>query len=130
VSEKRRRWMFWTIFLAAVIGLLLYMRCSGIGFGLGDESSTSATPRATSDQPPPQPLTSTPTPDAAAPRCQVRVDGTGVTLGGEAIEIAELAGRCAAGVELTVTGDARYGDAAAVREAVKAAGIDLLDRSR
>lgn len=121
MSERRRRWGVWLVVIAAAIAALLYARC-GDGFGLGGLGAGDLTDQKTS----PQPLLTTS--DAAAPRCHIRVDAAGVTLEGAPIEIADIAGRCRAGVELTVTGDARYGDAQAVREAVRAAGIDLLDR--
>jgi hypothetical protein len=130
-DSKRRRWILWLLFIAAAICALLYLRCSGYGFGGSGDDSASSRPKPKPRAPTtaPQPLVGTPSADAAPPRCKVRVDKTGVSIGGEAVEIAEVAGRCGAGVELTVTGDARYGDAEALREALKTAGIDLLDRS-
>lgn len=129
-SSNRKRWLFWLIFSAAVIAAFLFLRCSGYGFGGGGGGSEVNRPKPKPSTAAPRPLVGAPTPDAAAPRCAVRVDATGVTLAGAKVEIPDLVARCSAGVELTVTGDARYGDAQAVRDAVRSAGIDLLDRSR
>ena len=128
MSKQRTRWSFWILLLAGAIAALLYTRC-GAGFGLGGSGAESI-----EDRPAVQPVATPPAPgkaaDAAPPRCEIRVDGTGVTLGGEPIEVDGIASRCPGGVELTVTGDARYGEAEAVREAVRAAGLELLDRSQ
>lgn len=122
MSDKRRRWWWWLAIAAAIVVAILLLRCAGIGFGGADDDREDAeTPTA-------QPLAEVPS--APNPRCRVRVDSTGVSLAGTRIETADMIARCKAGVELTVTGDARFGDAEAVREAVRAAGIDLLDRSK
>lgn len=129
MSGKRRRWWLWLLLIAAAICAVLFLRCAGIGFGVGGGAST---PRPTTEpetRPKPQPLAGGATADAAIRRCQVRVDSGGVTLAGDSVETADVVARCPGGVELTVTGDARYGDAKALREGLKAAGIDLLDRS-
>lgn len=125
MSDKRRRWWWWWLAIAAaIIAAILLLRCAGVGFG------GAAADRETADTPAPQSLADPPTSGVPTRRCQIRVDSTGISLAGTHIETADIGARCKVGVELTVTGDARFGDAEAVREAVRAAGIDLLDRSR
>jgi len=121
MSERKRRWWWWLVIAALAVLAFLFLRCAGIGFGgPGDGADDRQTP---------QTLSAT-NPEAGAARCQVRIDADGLSLAGARAEIAAVIDKCAAGIDLAVTGNARFGDVEAFRKAAAAARIDLLDRPR
>jgi hypothetical protein len=67
---------------------------------------------------------------AAAARCQLRLDPSGLSIDGEPAEIEDAVDACAASgaADLVVTGDARYGEFEALSEALDAAGVDVYVR--
>jgi hypothetical protein len=122
------RILFWAAAIAAIVLAILFVRCGG-GWGLGlgggkgrgvatgkgdGEGTGKARPAA----------------DRAPLRCQVRVDGTGLSLDGKpsSIPAAVTACKATAGADVLVAGDARQGTWDELRAALDAAGIPSLVR--
>jgi hypothetical protein len=119
------------LLLAAIAAVLYFFGLPGLGLGIGPgtgDATTAGKPEA--DAADAQPAGAQPDaaePEAGAP-CELRLDPSGLTLGGVPIAIEAAVARCKAGgrARLTVTGDARYGDLVAIRDALQEAGIEVL----
>ncbi len=124
-AAGRKRLVFWLILLALVIAAILFLRCRGsLGLGgSGDDTSREQKPTGQ-----PATLADTPSPaDAALPRCQLRLDASGLTIAGTPGEIADAVAACKAprAADLVVTGDANFGAAQDLEAALKTAGIEV-----
>ena len=111
---RRRKLIMLAVWIALVVAAVMYLRC-GQGWGTGGSGSGNG-----------QGIVA---PDHAKQRCQVRLDGKGVTLDGSAMSkerAVELCARRGGGAEVTVTGDAREGDWAQMRGMLGAARVDIV----
>lgn len=121
----RKRLVFWLILLGLVIAAILFLRCRG-SLGLGGSGEDSSREQKPTGQP--ARLADTPSPaDAALPRCQLRLDATGLTIAGKPGEIADAIAACEPprAADLIVTGDANFGTAQQLETALKGAGIEV-----
>jgi hypothetical protein len=137
VRLKRRgrlgRLLFWVCAIAAIVAVFLLGKCGG-GFGLGKgkgglgggsskgvlgaKGSGAATGSGSGSE-------------AAPARCMVRVDGTGITVGGKVATVEEVIVACkaaTAGADVIVAGDARQATWEELRAALDANGIASLVR--
>ncbi len=65
----------------------------------------------------------------AARHCTLRLSAAGLTVGGQPMTVAAAADHCRGGrSELAVTGDANYGQALALRAALKESGVSVADK--
>ena len=125
-APKRRLRKGRVIAGAGLIGLiaaaLMFLRC-GQDFGLGGgDGEAPETPVVADAAPPPA--------DAAPARCLLRLDADGLTLEGAplTVEGAVEACRAAGAAELVVTGDASFGLRERLRQALRAAALELYEK--
>jgi hypothetical protein len=119
--SRRRRLLFWLLAIGAIAAAVLLIRCGG-GFGLGKGGLGVGGGSARGLRAP----TGSGSASAAAPaRCAVRVDGSGITLGGTAAAVGEVVTACRAsgGADVVVAGDARQGTWDELRAALDGAGV-------
>jgi hypothetical protein len=124
--EKKRGRPVLLVSLCGVLAAILYLRCDdGLGLlervGLVDPEEP---PSATIDAAPPA------VDDARIERCRLRLDGAGLTLGGEPVELDDAVEACraAGAADLVVTGDATFGTFEEVRAALEEAGVEVYQR--
>lgn len=136
--RRKRRLLGAGLIGAAIFLVLALLRC-GADFGLGgsgqdqgsdtiDASLTDASKPASSDATIAAAEVSS---DAAGPsRCVLRLDGDGLTIDGvpAAIDDAVTACQEVGSADLTVTGDAAFGTAESLRQALERAGIEVYER--
>jgi hypothetical protein len=106
---------------ALLVAALLFLRCgTELGFGDGE------------DEAPPSPIADAapPVADAAPARCQLRLDGDGLTLAGAVVSVQDAVEACraAGAAELVVTGDASFGLRERLRSALREAAVELYER--
>jgi len=117
--RRRRKLLFISVWAAAIIAAVLYLRC-GSGWGTGGKGagkgSGSGGPTAV--------------PAAGPKRCIVRVSVEGIIVDGKKSTRDEAVAACKAtdGALVTVTGDARQGDWDDLRTALDAAGVKIFTR--
>jgi hypothetical protein len=120
------RFVLFAGLVAAIVLAVLYARCNG-GFGLGggSESGSGKTTKPRTAVPP----TAI---DAGVPRCQIRVDGAGITVDGKPATLASAVTTCerARAADVVVTGDARQGTWDELRAAFERASIETFVRGR
>ncbi len=122
-AAGRKRLVFWLILLGLVVAAILFLRCRG-SLGLGGSGNEPTRQRQPTGQP--ARLADTPA-DAALPRCQLRLDATGLTIAGNPGEIGDAIAACKPprAADLIVTGDANFGAAQDLEAALKTAGIEV-----
>lgn len=108
--------------IGLLVAALLFLRCGqdfGLGGGAGDAPET---PVRADAAPPPA--------DAAPERCRLRLDADGLTLAGAVITVDDAVEACraAGAAELVVTGDASFGLRERLRQALRAAAIELYEK--
>jgi hypothetical protein len=109
--------------LAALVVLaVIYARCGG-GFGLGGGGGAGLSPGSGSGSASASAVGSAK--QAPPPRCQVRVDATGIHVDGKEVDQAGAVAACkpAAAADVLVTGDATQGTWDALRAALDQAGV-------
>jgi hypothetical protein len=110
----RRRIVMLSAWAGAIILAVLYLRC-GRGWGTGGEGGGGSDRGSAASS-------------ATKKRCQIRLDGKGLTVDGHsasrdtATELCKAAG----GAEVVVTGAAREGDWAMLRGMLSAAHVDIV----
>jgi hypothetical protein len=113
--------------IAALAVLVPWKKCGGElglpGFrggegGIDDTPRSVATEPGSEREPPPSPM-------AQPPRCQVRLDASGLTLAGSPAERTAVIAACKemGAADVVVTGDAAQGQWDALREALEKAGV-------
>ena len=140
---RRRRPLGLLLVLVLLGALLLYFRCGdGLGLGLGlwpgeggdDRASDPdrSTPEASEVSDPAagelRPAVGGEIPPAR--RCQLRLDGAGLSVDGESTDTLGAVARCrsAGAADLVVTGDAVYGQLESLRAALEGAGVPVFVR--
>jgi hypothetical protein len=126
---RKRRVLGAGVLAALLIALLYHLTCEG-GFGPGGGTGSKSEHQPA---PPDASTAAAAVRDAAPPpRCQLRLDPSGLTLDGAAItvEAAVAACRSAGAADLIVTGDSAYGASSALRAALDDAGVAVFDGSR
>ncbi|MBE7449817.1 MAG: hypothetical protein HS111_13215 [Kofleriaceae bacterium] len=119
--------LFWLIAIAVIVLAIVLIRCAG-GFGVGkggDQGLAGRAPRALRSD-----LGVDGGPAAAPARCAVRVDASGVSLGGAPATVVAVVTACQAtsGADVVVAGDARQGTWDELRGALEAGGVPVLVR--
>lgn len=116
--RRTRRLLFITVWGAAIIAAVLYLRC-GSGWGTGGKGAgkgagAGGVPAATS----------------GPKRCVVRVSAKGIEVDGKTMKRDEAVAACKAteGALVTVTGDARQGDWDDLKAALEAAHVKIFTR--
>jgi hypothetical protein len=151
-QASRRRFRPFTalVLLALVAAAIMYLRCGeqfGLGGGQGEGSnaergepaSDKAAEKADESGGEPQAGKGAEADEvrpavggaAAAPeRCKLRLDSSGLTLDGKASTTDEAVTACkqSGGAELTVTGDAVFGERERLREALDQGGVEVFVR--
>lgn len=119
--RQRRRRIFLLLLLAAAIALAVIYGTCGKGWGLGAGKGEGAGSGSGSVRP------IAVLPDGPPARCAIRVAGGELpyTLDDKPSSVDAILTACAAGVDVTVTGDAREGDWTTLREALAKAGIAI-----
>lgn len=124
--RRRRRLIFWILALGAIVAAVVLIRCGG-GFGLGRGKGGAGEGerrglRGGAER--------GGGPAAAPARCAVRVDASGVSLGGAQATVAAVVTACQAtsGADVVVAGDARQGTWDELRGALEAGGVPVLVR--
>ena len=137
---RRRRPVGLLLFLALLGALLLYFRCGdGLGLGLGlwpgEEGASDPDRSAAEVRDEVVPATGELRPAVGgevppARRCQLRLDGGGLTVDGESTDATGAVARCrtAGAADLVVTGDAVYGQLESLRAALEGAGVPVFVR--
>jgi hypothetical protein len=139
-QPRRFRPLFTLVLLAMVAAAIMYLRC-GDEFGLGGSTGGSVgdgkqgeAERDRGDQPGDGKSDIRPAAGSGAAakqrlRCELRLDASGLTLDGEPATPKEAADECKkVGAELTVTGDAKFGESEKVRKALDEAGVEVFVR--
>jgi hypothetical protein len=148
-APQRRRFRPFTaiLMLALVVGAIMYLRC-GEDFGLGGgraggdgEPGEPAGEKAAekADDPGGQEAGKKTEAEDVRPavggapakqRCKLRLDASGLTRDGKASTTEEAVTACkqAGGAELTVTGDAVFGERERLREALDEGGVEVFVR--
>ena len=125
-NEKKRRWrkLILLSLLVALIALAVTFVTCGHGFGLGGGGGTGHSPGSGSGS------ASASAPASAAkkasvPRCQVRVDASGIHVDGKDFDQPGAIAACkpAGAADVLVTGDATQGTWDQLRAALDQAGI-------
>jgi hypothetical protein len=149
-APQRRRFRPFTaiLMLALVVGAIMYLRCGeefGLGGGAGDardgEPGEPAGEKAAEKADDPggkEAGKKTESEDVrpavggapAKQRCKLRLDASGLTRDGQASTTEEAVTACkeAGGAELTVTGDAVFGERERLREALDQGGVEVFVR--
>jgi hypothetical protein len=148
-TPQRRRFRPFTaiLMLALVVGAIMYFRCGedfGLGGGRGDgrdvEPGEPAGEKAAekADDPGGKEGKETGSEDVrpavgdapAKQRCKLRLDASGLTRDGKTSTTEEAVTACkeAGGAELTVTGDAVFGERERLREALDQGGVEVFVR--
>jgi hypothetical protein len=118
--RRRRRIAFASVWTAAIVALLLYLRC-GQGWGIGGKGAGEGAgkgPGSGSAQ-------------VATPKnCTVRVSSEGITVDGTLMTRDQAVAACkqTEGALVTVTGDARQGDWDELKAALDAAHVPVFTR--
>ncbi|HEY5949723.1 MAG TPA: hypothetical protein VIV40_29715 [Kofleriaceae bacterium] len=116
--RRRRKLLFISMWSAAIIAAILYLRC-GAGWGTGGKGAGKGPGSGASSVP------------AAGPkRCVVRVSAQGIAVDGKQMKREDAVAACkqTEGALITVTGDARQGDWDDLRAALEAAGVKIFTR--
>ncbi len=123
--DRKPRRLRKLIVLAAIAALIvlaaMYATC-GHGFGLGGGGGTGLSPGSGSGSASAPPSAAK---KAPVPRCQVRVDATGIHVDGKDVDQAGAIAACkpAGAADVLVTGDAVQGTWDALRTALDQAGV-------
>lgn len=117
--RRRRKLLFISVWAAAIVAAILYLRC-GSGWGTGGKGAGKGAGSGGV----------TAVPAAGPKRCVVRVSAEGIVVDGKKATRDEAVAACKAteGALVTVTGDARQGDWDELRTALDAAGVKIFTR--
>lgn len=124
-KDNKKRRLRWMIAGGAVAAALLLGWCGRGWFGgggSGDEADDAE------QQGEIRPAMAAPPVDAGkAPRCRVRIDEAGATVGGQVATAEEVIAACTPSgeAELVTTGLARYGTVEAIEKALEGAGVRI-----
>ncbi len=114
--KRTRKLLFISVWAAAIIAAVLYMRC-GTGWGTGGKGARNGPGTGAAET-------------AGPKRCSVRVSAEGITVDGKLMKRDEAVAACkqTEGALITVTGDARQGDWDDLRTALEGAGVQIFKR--
>ena len=143
-SRRRFRPFFMLVVLGLLAAALMYLRCGDeLGFGVGGRSGVTSREndpgggerKDEAEQKPEEQTGSDVRPAvgggaAGGGRCMLRLDAGGLTLDGRPSTVDKAVTECkqAGGAELTVTGDAVFGDRKRIRQALERARVELFVR--
>jgi len=139
-QPRRFRPFFTLVLLAMVAAAIMYLRCGDeLGFGGGDGSSVGSgdgkadVAKGDRSDEPGEKSDVRPAVGSAArkrARCELRLDAGGLSLDGSPTGLEKAVKECkdAGGAELTVTGDALFGESEKVRKALDEAGVEVFVR--
>ncbi len=128
-KRNRGRMSPMLLLLAALVLLGLWLargRC-GRGWGLGGGGDTTGLPSGRPERPSGGDVARTDgdSPRTQAPPCEARLSSDGLQRNGRSVTLADLVSQCraAGSVNLTVTGDARFGEMETLRASLADAGL-------
>jgi hypothetical protein len=125
------RFVLFAGLVAAIVLAVMYARCRG-GWGLGGGSRSGLGLGSGTTQAPQPALSGGASADAGVPRCQIRVDGGGISVDGKPLTVAGAVATCtrARAADVVVTGDALQGTWDELRLAFERAAIQTFVRGR
>jgi hypothetical protein len=139
-QPRRFRPFFTLVLLAMVAGAIMYLRCGdelglggGSGSGVGDGDGKGDVVKGERSDESGEKSDVRPAVGSAArkrARCELRLDAGGLSLDGSPTGLEKAVKECkdAGGAELTVTGDALFGESEKVRKALDEAGVEVFVR--
>jgi len=140
-QPRRFRPFFTLVLLGLLAGAIMYLRCGdelglggggSAGVGDGDGKGGDVADREADREEPGEKSDVRPAVGSAAARrrCELRLDASGLRLGDSPSTVEKAVTECkeAGGAELTVTGDALFGESEKVRKALKEAGVEVFVR--